>query len=120
MRSFSESFHPDVRCPLCKIRLSYAISLSVTQNHLSGTIPDELYGLVQMERLYLSFNRFNGTISTKIGQLSALTELYAYTNELTGEIATELGDLEFLENFVVGKNKLQGETEWNHSTSFIS
>lgn len=97
--------------PLQKIRFSDAIFLSVTQNDISGTIPDELYGLVQMERLYLSFNSFNGTISTKIGQLAALTEFYAYTNELSGELPTELGDLTFLENFVVGKNKLEGENE---------
>jgi len=41
----------------------------------SGTVPDELFGLENLEELYLSFNSFNGTLPPEIGNLSDLEQL---------------------------------------------
>lgn len=83
--------------------------LHVTDNDLTGEIPDEIFNLTVMEKLFLSFNNFNGTLSSKIGDLTNLKEFYAFTNELTGELPAAIGNLAQLEHLVIGKNKFSGE-----------
>ena len=53
--------------PNSKIRYLYA-----SNNLISGTIPDELGNVTNLEMLYLSNNRFNGTIPKTIMSLSKL------------------------------------------------
>lgn len=83
--------------------------LHVTDNDLTGEIPDEIFNLTVMEKLFLSFNKFNGTVSSRIGELTNLKEFYAFTNELTGELPAEFGNLAQLEHLVIGKNRISGE-----------
>jgi Leucine-rich repeat (LRR) protein len=84
--------------------------LHVTDNDLTGEIPDEIFNLTAVEKLFLSFNKFNGTLSSRIGELTNLKEFYAFTNELTGELPAEFGNLAQLEHLVIGKNKISGES----------
>eukprot|EP00977_Amphora_coffeiformis_P009602 scaffold2209_cov168-Amphora_coffeaeformis.AAC.16 len=51
------------------------VSFHAVDCGISGTIPDELFGLENLEELYLSFNSFNGTLSPEIGNLSNLEQL---------------------------------------------
>jgi len=82
--------------------------LHFTENDVKGPFPDEIFELVSMEKLYLSFNKISGPLPKKIGQLTDLREFYAYTNEMTGTIPEEIGNLVNIENLVLGKNKFRG------------
>jgi Leucine-rich repeat (LRR) protein len=42
-------------------------------NKLTGPIPEELFGLTNLEMLYLNSNKLTGTISTRIGDLNSLS-----------------------------------------------
>lgn len=59
---------------------------------MSGSIPEEIYGISSLEVLDLNTNKFTGTLSTKIGNLSNLQTLQLYDNLMTGKIPTEMGD----------------------------
>ena len=44
-------------------------------NALHGPIPEALWQLTQLERLYLNSNQLTSTISPRIGKLKKLTDL---------------------------------------------
>lgn len=67
--------------------------LHITDCHLTGTLPDEIFDMGRLEGLYIAYNSFYGTISTKIGQLRNLKELFAFDNDFSGTIPTEIGKL---------------------------
>lgn len=83
--------------------------LHVTDDGLSGTIPDELFWLTNLKRLYMSFNSFSGTLSGKLlGNLTNLEEFYMFGNNITGTIPTEVGQLQVLREFIMPANYLNG------------
>eukprot|EP00531_Pseudo-nitzschia_arenysensis_P009045 CAMPEP_0116149816 /NCGR_PEP_ID=MMETSP0329-20121206/19183_1 /TAXON_ID=697910 /ORGANISM="Pseudo-nitzschia arenysensis, Strain B593" /LENGTH=2572 /DNA_ID=CAMNT_0003646223 /DNA_START=244 /DNA_END=7959 /DNA_ORIENTATION=+ len=82
--------------------------LHLTSALLTGSIPDDLLTLTNLESLFLSNNGFTGTISAEFGQLKQLKNLYMLGNQLTGTIPPELGYLARLEHVSLGKNKLEG------------
>ena len=49
-------------------RASGLRSLHLT-NNMMNSIPDEVYGLTDLEELYISFNEITGPISTKLGMV---------------------------------------------------
>ena len=59
-----------------------------SNNALGGSIPEELYDLVNLEAVYLYHNQLSGTISTKIGNLDNILHLQLSHNQLTGTIPT--------------------------------
>ena len=65
--------------------------LDLSYNNIGGSIPDELYSIRDLQRLYLYHNRLTGTISTYIGQLPSLKYLHLSHNVLTGTIPAQLG-----------------------------
>lgn len=65
--------------------------LDLSYNNIGGSIPDELYSMRDLQRLYLYHNRLTGTISTYIGQLLSLKYLHLSHNVLTGTIPSQLG-----------------------------
>ena len=65
---------------------------------LTGTIPAELGGLTNLERLSLSDNYLTGTIPAELGGLTNLQSLTLYDNYLTGTIPAELGGLTNLQS----------------------
>ena len=83
-------------------------ALHLTNNNLSGPIPDELYGILALEKLYLNFNSFTGSLSPFIGGLGNLKELYLFHNSLTGSIPSEIGLLRNVEIIALGENKFSG------------
>ena len=66
--------------------------LSLYENRLSGTIPEELGNLSRLKELSLSSNQLSGEIPSELGNLSNLEELHLYQNELGGTIPVELGN----------------------------
>ncbi|KAI5666398.1 hypothetical protein M9H77_16251 [Catharanthus roseus] len=77
-------------------------------NLLEGPLPDDLYGMEQLEELYLPGNRLSGLISEGIGNLQNLRILALHENELSGSIPWTIGRLNRLENLLLYVNKLEG------------
>ena len=82
--------------------------LYLNHNQLSGSIPDSLGDLTNLERLYLNHNQLSGSIPDSLGDLTSLTELRLDHNQLSGPIPDSLGDLTSLERLELGNNALSG------------
>jgi len=85
--------------------------LDLSNSGLIGKIPEELYELTNLVRLFLFKNELEGTISTSIGNLDAITHFHLSHNNLMGRIPVELksgADIRPLEYFNVYSNQLIG------------
>ena len=69
---------------------SLITSYKVTGNKLSGTIPENLENLSNLEELWAGSNEISGSIPESFGNLRRLKSLYLQDNELNGEIPTSL------------------------------
>ncbi|PON74275.1 LRR domain containing protein [Parasponia andersonii] len=67
-------------------QLENLIELNLYDNLLHGPIPISLHLLQNLEILSLGANRLNGTLPESIGQLSALSQLDVGSNYLTGVV----------------------------------
>ena len=81
-------------------------SLSLPDNGLSGTLPQELGDLTRLAGLSLSRNALTGDIPIELRNLANLEELLLNGNRLTGSIPAELGDLVKLETLNLAGNSL--------------
>ena len=77
-------------------------------NHLTGTIPDALANLVNLEGLYLQANELTGPVPAWLGDLTLLDHLLIHRNSLTGEIPDSLGNLVNLQGLWLNQNELTG------------
>ena len=84
------------------------VSLSLTADSLSGTLPQELGNLTGLTYLDLSINQLTGSIPSTLGNLSNLNQLYLHRNQLTGTIPATLGALENLVELLLFRNQLTG------------
>ena len=84
------------------------ISLELSDNNLSGSIPSSLGSLSSLERLELNENQLTGEIPPELGDLTNLLSLILWDNQLTGEIPPELGDLTNLFFLFLDYNQLTG------------
>ena len=75
---------------------------------MTGDIPSELGGLVELEHLDLSFMILSGAIPPELGDLPRLKELFILSNDLSGEIPPKLGNLSELEQLLLSGNDLSG------------
>lgn len=82
-------------------------ALRLEYNFIQGHIPDELYELKELERLYLQFNQLEGGINTKIGQLTKLRWVQLDHNHLSGAIPSSFANLANLERLCLHLNNLE-------------
>ena len=82
--------------------------LDLADNQLTGSIPDELGSLANLEVLNLNDNQLTGEIPTSLGSLANLQELHITRNQFTGTIPAELGSLTNLTILALGGNQLTG------------
>ena len=82
--------------------------LSLRDNNLVGTIPEELGNLTQIKNIDLWGNLLSGPIPEELRNLRELTSLTLGKNELTGTIPSSLGDLTLLTALSLGSNELTG------------
>ena len=82
--------------------------LDLSYNQLTGEIPAELAQLTSLEKLKLSSNHLTGNIPTQLQKLTSLKELRLHINLLTGFIPSELGQLTSLTVLELGSNRLTG------------
>ncbi|KAG7337961.1 two component regulator [Nitzschia inconspicua] len=64
--------------------------LDLAGNSLQGTLPDGLYELTLLEKLFLYDNDLTGTLSSGIGNWNRLTTLHLSHNRISGPIPEEL------------------------------
>ncbi len=90
----------------CPIPSTDGVELDWSARGLT-TIPSEVFGRTDLERLDLSDNRLTGAPQAEIRHLQALRELDLSGNRLTG-LPAELGQLKNLEILDVSDNNLTG------------
>ncbi|XP_020890616.1 LOW QUALITY PROTEIN: LRR receptor-like serine/threonine-protein kinase FLS2 [Arabidopsis lyrata subsp. lyrata] len=88
------------------LKLLFGIDLS--ENELSGEIPVELGGLMELQALNLSHNYFSGVIPKSFSGLKNVESLDLSFNRLHGRIPPQLTDLSSLAVFNVSYNNLSG------------
>ncbi|XP_054813703.1 receptor-like protein EIX1 isoform X1 [Prosopis cineraria] len=76
------------------VKFTRAIDLS--NNDMSGIIPQEVFSLSELHSLNLSHNQFEGSVSKEIGKLNQLESLDLANNKFSGEIPRSLAQLSFL------------------------
>ncbi|KAL3574879.1 hypothetical protein D5086_022980 [Populus alba] len=83
--------------------------LTKKRNNLSGEIPEEITGLLELVALNLSGNNLTGVIPQKIGQLKLLESLDLSRNHFYGAIPLTMAFLNFLSCLNVSYNNLSGK-----------
>jgi Leucine-rich repeat (LRR) protein len=82
--------------------------LQLTNNQLSGSIPNELSLLTTIKNFSLTGNALRATIPTAIGLMTSLTVLDLSSNSLSGTLLTEIGRLSSLNTLLLQDNLLTG------------
>ncbi len=82
--------------------------LRLTGNDLSGPIPSTIGNLGELQNLYLDQNKLSGEIPTSIGNLKKLTVLGLGANNLSGSVPSQIGEMNSLEKIYFVSNKLSG------------
>ncbi|KAG7589408.1 Leucine-rich repeat [Arabidopsis suecica] len=88
------------------LKLLFGIDLS--DNELSGEIPVELGGLLELQALNLSHNILSGPIPESFSDIKNMESLDLSFNRLQGQIPPQLTDLSSLVVFNVSYNNLSG------------
>ncbi|XP_020115053.1 leucine-rich repeat receptor protein kinase MSP1-like [Ananas comosus] len=82
--------------------------LDLSENNLSGQIPEEIVALVLLRSLNLSGNHLTGMIPERLGDMRYLESLDLSLNELQGAIPQSLSALTFLNHLNLSYNNLSG------------
>lgn len=69
--------------------LVYLQEMEFGDNTISGTIPDTVYGMIELSSLGLNNNRLVGSISDQIGNISNIIVLQLHSNFFDGPIPEE-------------------------------
>ncbi|KAF3433214.1 hypothetical protein FNV43_RR24316 [Rhamnella rubrinervis] len=88
--------------------LNLVMAMDLSDNNLSGEIPMELTGLVNLQTLNVSNNLLTGRIPLKIGDMRWLESLDLSKNQLFGEIPASMSSLTFLSHLNMSCNNLTG------------
>ncbi|XP_050231212.1 receptor-like protein EIX2 [Mercurialis annua] len=88
--------------------LIYVRSLDLSNNKLTGEIPEEITSLVQLQSLNLSNNLLSGRIPKDMGAMQSLQSLDFSQNLLIGEIPQSMASLSKLSRLNLSYNKLSG------------
>lgn len=91
------------------ILLRLATSLDLSDNIISGEIPEQLTSLIYLQSVNLSNNLLSGRIPPKIGDMRWLESLDLSMNQLCGQIAPSMSSLTFLSALNLSYNNLTGE-----------
>ncbi|XP_048547015.1 putative leucine-rich repeat receptor-like serine/threonine-protein kinase At2g24130 [Triticum urartu] len=82
--------------------------IHLEDNAISGSIPPNISGLVNLTYLNLSNNLINGSIPPDLSRMRRLEQLYLSNNLLSGEIPQSIGELPHLGLLDLSGNRLAG------------
>ncbi|KAM3704339.1 hypothetical protein ACJW31_04G168900 [Castanea mollissima] len=88
--------------PLVKI-------IDLSNNNLSGEIPEEVTHLKGLQSLNLSFNILTGRIPENIGDMGSVESIDFSSNQLYGQIPQSMSSLTFLSHLNLSNNNLIGK-----------
>ncbi|KAM6586405.1 hypothetical protein CsatA_009010 [Cannabis sativa] len=100
-------------------------TLDLSENRLSGEIPEELTCLVALQSLNLSGNFLSGSIPKNIGNMTKLESLDLSRNQLSAHIPSSLSSLTFLSyvnlscNYLLGQIPTSTQLQSMNASSFI-
>ncbi|XP_058070975.1 probable LRR receptor-like serine/threonine-protein kinase At3g47570 [Magnolia sinica] len=83
--------------------------MDISENKLSGEIPNTLGKCQSMELLYMHGNWFQGTIPESLKNLKGIKGLDLSRNNLSGQIPKYLEEFHFLQNLNLSFNNFEGE-----------
>lgn len=83
-------------------------NLSLYNNNLVGSLPEEIGNLSELTGLRLDNNSINGTIPSSIGNLTLLTSIDFNRNQISGSIPASIGNLSNLQIIYMNSNQLEG------------
>ncbi|CAA0838387.1 Protein kinase family protein with leucine-rich repeat domain [Striga hermonthica] len=75
------------------------VSLDLSENNLTGEIPEDFGKLEKLELLGLCINRFSGEIPQSLGLLPSLETFKVFMNDLSGILPPEMGSRSRLKSF---------------------
>ncbi|KAF8399934.1 hypothetical protein HHK36_015805 [Tetracentron sinense] len=84
-------------------------SIDLSNNYLSGEVPEELTWLFRLGTLNLSMNHLKGKIPKQIGNLKFLETLDLSMNQLSGTIPQSMSSLTALNHLNLSHNNLSGK-----------
>ncbi|GLT85767.1 hypothetical protein SLE2022_039450 [Rubroshorea leprosula] len=82
--------------------------LNLSNNLLSGNLPNSISNLSSIEFLLLSGNQFSGPIPPSIGELRQVVKLDLSRNSFAGAIPPEIGNCVHLTSLDISQNNLSG------------
>ncbi|CAH8360851.1 unnamed protein product [Eruca vesicaria subsp. sativa] len=88
--------------------LKYLFGLDLSENELTGDIPEELGDLLELHALNLSRNGLSGALPETFSRLENMESLDLSFNSLQGEIPSQLTEMRSLAVFNVSYNDLSG------------
>ncbi|XP_003633782.1 receptor-like protein EIX2 [Vitis vinifera] len=94
--------------PLSMGDLQALITLVISNNNLSGEIPQFWNKMPSLYIVDMSNNSLSGTIPRSLGSLTALRFLVLSNNNLSGELPSQLQNCSVLESLDLGDNKFSG------------
>ncbi|XP_010250245.1 PREDICTED: probable LRR receptor-like serine/threonine-protein kinase At3g47570 [Nelumbo nucifera] len=87
---------------------SLTLALDLAQNHLVGSLPQEVGQLRNLEQLDVSENKLSGGIPSSLGSCASLENLVLKGNLFNGSIPSSLSSLRGLINVDLSQNNLSG------------
>ncbi|CAA7027968.1 unnamed protein product [Microthlaspi erraticum] len=90
-------------------RLQHLQSLYLSDNDISGVIPDSIGNLKYLRVLKLEFCSLFGKIPSSIGNLSYLTNLDLSENDFSGDLPDSIGNLKYLRDLILSICNLSGK-----------
>ncbi|XP_025810628.1 probable LRR receptor-like serine/threonine-protein kinase At3g47570 [Panicum hallii] len=88
---------------------SLSIGMDLSHNRLSGQIPLEIGGLINLGLLSISNNQLSGQIPSTLGQCVHLESLHMEGNLLEGKIPKSFSDMRGIIELDLSRNNLSGE-----------
>ncbi|MQM21986.1 hypothetical protein Taro_055033 [Colocasia esculenta] len=100
--------------------LSLVVSIDLSNNRLSGGIPQDLADLVGLQNLNVSGNRLSGHIMKNINELHCLESLDLSRNNFAGEIPTVMLSMTSLSHLNLSFNNFSGRIpQGNQFNTFL-
>ena len=83
--------------------------LRVTKNLFTGALPQTLWSLRRMSELWITYNKFWGVhFPASLGSLRSLMQIWSNENDLDGAIPDSIGSLKAMFALTLEANKLSG------------